>query len=107
MCQSQLWNKEVSSMSNQNTVDREGVIASLALLPADAIIDEVGLSRIFNRHPVSIKRAIRRGEIPPGVRLLGKQTWTARVVLDHLSRRLDAARQESERLQRRISALTP
>ena len=89
----------------QNTTDR--IIAALAEMPADAIVDETELGRIFNRHPVSIKRAVRRGELPPGVRLFGKQTWTARAVLDHLNRRLEEAKKDAERLAKRISALTP
>ena len=92
--------------TEHKATDRNGVIAALADLPADAIIDEAGLARIFNRHPVSIKRAIARGELPRGVRLFGKPTWTARAVLDHLNRRLEEAKKDAERLQRRISQLT-
>jgi hypothetical protein len=95
------------SMSDHTKTDHAGIIAALAELPAEAIIDEAGLARIFKRHPVSIKRAIGRGELPPGVRMFGKQTWTARAVLDHLSQRLEAAKKETQRLQRRISQLTP
>ena len=92
--------------TTKHKTDHTGVIAALAEMPADTIIDEAGLSRIFHRHPVSIKRAIVRGELPRGVRLFGKQTWTARAVLDHLSQRLEAAQKDAERLQRRISQLS-
>jgi hypothetical protein len=84
-----------------------GIIAVLAEMPADALIDEAALAGIFRRCPTSIKRAIRRGELPPGVRLFGRPTWTARAILDHLERRLDEARKDRERTQRRISALVP
>jgi hypothetical protein len=93
--------------SEHKTTDHAGIIAALAELPPDVLIDEAGLARIFNRHPVSIKRAIKRRELPPGVKLFGKPTWTAKVVLDHLNRRLDEAKKDAERLQRRISQLTP
>jgi len=91
------------SMNQYKTVDHNGIIAALAELPPDALIDEAALARIFNRHPVSIKRAIRRRELPPSVRLLGRQTWTAKVVLDHLTARLEQAKTDVDRLQRRIS----
>jgi len=94
-------------MTQCKTMDRNGVIAALAELPPETLIDEAGLARIFDRHPVSIKRAIRRGELPPGVRLFGKPTWTARAVLDHLNRRLEEAKRDRERLERRISQLSP
>ncbi len=92
--------------TEHKATDRNGIIAALAELPADAIVDEAGLARVFHRHPVSIKRAIRRGELPAGVRLFGKQTWTAKAVLDHLNRRLEEAKKDAERLQRRISQLS-
>ncbi len=89
------------------TADPAGIIKTLAEMPPDALIDETSLAGIFHRHPVSIKRAIVRGELPRGVRLFGKPTWTARAVLEHLNRRLEEAKKDAERLQRRISQLTP
>ncbi len=89
------------------TKTADGIIAILAQMPGDAIIDETELARIFNRHPISIKRAIKRHELPPGVKMFGKPTWTAPAVLDHLNRRLEEAKKDAERLQRRISQLAP
>jgi hypothetical protein len=83
----------------------EGVIAALAELPPEALIDEAGLARIFGRCAKSVGRAVRRGELPRPVRLFGRPTWTARVVLDHLNARLEAAKRDAERLERRISQL--
>lgn len=82
-----------------------GIIEQLAAMSPDAIIDETALAGIFGRHPVSIKRAIRRGELPPGVRLFGKPSWTVRALLDHLNQRLEAAKKDADRLRRRISTL--
>jgi hypothetical protein len=93
--------------TDHKTTDGSGIIAALATLPPEAIIDEAGLAQIFNRHPVSIKRAIKRGELPPGVRLFGKPTWTAKSILDHVGRRLEDAKKDRERLERRISQLAP
>jgi hypothetical protein len=83
----------------------QGIIHVLAELPPDAIIDEVALAEIFHRHPVSIRRAVGRGELPPPVRLFGQRTWTARAILSHLDERLEAARQNRERTAARISRL--
>ena len=93
--------------TEHKTTDQSGIVAILAEMPPEAIIDEAGLARIFGRHPVSIKRAVKRHELPPGVRLFGKPTWTARAILEHLNRRLDEAKKDAERLAKRISALTP
>ncbi len=82
------------------------IIGALAELPGDTIIYEAGLADIFHRKPVSIKRAIRRGEIPPGVKMFGKPTWTARAVLDHLNKRLEKAKVDAERFERRIAELS-
>jgi hypothetical protein len=93
-------------MNTQTTEAKsDGIIAVLAELPPEALIDEAGLARIFGRCVKSIKRAIQRHELPPGVRLMGRPTWTARAVLDHLNRRLDEAKRDAERLAQRISRL--
>jgi len=85
--------------------DETGIIAALAELPPEALIDEAALARIFGRCAKSIKRAVRRGELPRPVRLFGRPTWTARAVLGHVNKRLEAAKREAERLGRRISEL--
>ena len=66
---------------------------------------EVLLSKIFDRHRVSIKRAVERGELPPSVRLFGEPVWTVKALREHLSRRLEQAKRESEQLQKRIDGL--
>ncbi len=80
-----------------------GIIRQLGDLPPDTILSEDALARLFGRHRVSIKRAVSRGELPPSIRLFGKASWTARTVLDHLNKRLEAAKKEREQLARRIS----
>jgi hypothetical protein len=80
-----------------------GVIRELGDLPAEAIISEEGLAKIFHRHKVSIKRAVERGELPPTVRLFGEPVWTVKVLREHMGKRLDAAQKESKQLLKDIS----
>ena len=80
-----------------------GIIRELGDLPAEAVVSEQALAKIFDRHRVSIKRAVERGELPPSIRLFGEPVWTVKALRDHLTNRLDAARKESEQLQKRIS----
>jgi len=84
-----------------------GIVEALGNMPRESIITEEALAGIFNRHPVSIKRAVSRGELPPSTRLLGKPVWTAGTILDHITGRLDAAKQEAEKINRKISQLSP
>ena len=90
-------NKETFSM---------GVIRELGDLPDGAVITEQGLSKMFDRHKVSIKRAVERGELPPSVRLFGEPVWTVKALREHLTKRLDEARKESEQFQRKISGFS-
>jgi len=85
----------------------DGIVVALGELPPGAIVDESALAEIFRRHPVSIKRAVERGEIPPPVRLFGKPVWTAGVILTHLEARLMAAKQEAEREAARLARFSP
>jgi hypothetical protein len=83
-----------------------GVIKELGELPSGAIITEKALGKIFNRHLVSIKRAIERGELPHSIRLFGESVWTVGILLEHMNNRLQKARQESEKYQKKISELS-
>ena len=80
-----------------------GVIRELGDLPDGAVITEHGLSKMFDRHKVSIKRAVERGELPPSVRLFGEPIWTVKALREHLAMRLDEARKESERLHKKLN----
>ena len=94
------------SMGSVAQAKTDGVIRALAELPPDALIDEQALARIFGRCQTSVRRAVRRGELPRPVKMFGRPTWTARAVLDHIGKRLEAKKQEAQRLERRISQLS-
>ena len=89
--------------SNMKQETASGIIRELGELPSGAVITEQGLAKIFNRHKVSIKRAVERGELLPSVRLFGEPIWTISALLEHLSRRLEKARVESEKLSQKIN----
>ena len=95
-------------MMNEETESNglsSGIIRELGDLPAETILSEQALAKIFDRHRVSIKRAVERGELPPSVRLFGEPVWTVQVLREHLTKRLDAAKKESEQLQKKINEL--
>lgn len=74
-----------------------GIVRELGDLPPGAIVEEEALARMFHRHPVSIQRAVKRGELPAPARIMGKPCWTVKAILDHVSKRLDAAQREAEK----------
>ena len=83
-----------------------GIIRELGELPAETVVSEQALAKIFDRHRISIKRAVERGELPPSVRLLGEPVWTVKVLQEHLGKRLDVARKESDQLQKKLNELS-
>ncbi len=83
-----------------------GIIKELGELPPDTVLSEEALAKIFDRHRVSIKRAVERGELPPSVRMFGEPVWTVRALREHLAKRLETAKKEAEQLQRRISQMS-
>ena len=89
-------------MDEQTSTDT-GIIKELGNLPPDTVVSEEALAKMFDRHRVSIKRAVERGELPPSVRLFGEPVWTVRALREHLSKRLETAKQEAEKLQQGIS----
>jgi hypothetical protein len=76
-------------------------------LPPGAIVTEDALARMFGRCVTSVKRAVKRGELPPATRLFGQNTWTAAAILAHVNKRLDMALRDSERMARKFSELRP
>ena len=75
-----------------------GIVTTLATLPPAAHLDVDALARILGRHRKSLERAVRRGELPPSVRLLGKPVWIVGTILRHLeARQAEAVRRASRR----------
>jgi hypothetical protein len=79
----------------------------LGELKAGTVITEEGLAHLFQRHVVSVKRAVQRGELPPPCRLFGANVWTAGALIRYIESRLDQAAQEAERDAMRIQHLSP
>jgi hypothetical protein len=80
-----------------------GIVKTLGELPPGAILAEEEVARIFGRHTVSVKRAVKRGELPPPARLFGRPVWTAGAILAHLDARLEAAKREADRQAARFA----
>ena len=83
-----------------------GVIALLGELGPGAIITEEGMARLFSRHPVSIKRAVERGELPPACRLFGGNAWTVGAIIHHIEKRLEEAAKEMATINQKIARLS-
>jgi hypothetical protein len=79
-----------------NATDLPGVFAILGELGHGTLVTEEGLARILGKHPVSIRRAVERGELPEPTRLMGKRIWTVGTILRHIEKRLEVAGQERE-----------
>ena len=83
-----------------------GVIAVLGQLGPGAVVTEEGLAKLFQRHASSVKRAIRRGELPPPTRIFGGNAWTVGCLVRHFESRQSDAAKEREREPRRLAELT-
>ena len=88
-------------------VSLPGVVKELGELGPGAFVTEVGLARLLNRCPTSIKRAVSRGELPPSARLCGGPVWTVGAIIRHIEKRLKVAAREAEKMARKISELSP
>ncbi len=97
---------EAQSSASTRVKTPGGIIRELGDLPAETVVTEEGLATILGKHRVSIKRAVKRGELPVPVRLFGEPVWTVAALRDHLNRRLEEAKKDAERLARRISQLS-
>lgn len=87
-------------------IDRIKILREIGDLAPDTLISEQGLADLLHKHKVSIQRAVGRGELPPPVRFFGQSVWTVQTVRDHLTKRLEKAKADAERLERRIAKLS-
>jgi hypothetical protein len=83
------------------------VIHELGTLSPDTVISEAGLAGLLHKHPVSIRRAVARRELPEPVRLFGQRIWTVQALRDHLNMRLEAAQESAHAIERKIRQLSP
>lgn len=87
---------------------KEGwLLTELAALPPGAMVDEQRLARLLGVTDRTVRRMVRRGELPPPVRLGGRAVWLAGRVLAHVERRAEEAARRAEKEARRIAALSP
>jgi hypothetical protein len=98
--------REDQECKHESDETLKGIVAELGSLPEYTVLSENALARMFHRHKVSIKRAVERGELPPGVKMFGEQAWTVKVIREHITQRLEKAAKDTEKLNQRISKLS-
>lgn len=84
-----------------------GVVTGIADLPGNAYIDSKELGRLIGRCKKSIQRAVRRGELPPPVKFMGRHVWLVKTILDHFEERQRAACQQMKQRQTRLKQNMP
>lgn len=75
-----------------------GIVRGLAELPPQAHLDGAALGSILGRCKKSVQRAVRRGELPPPFRFMGKHVWLVKTLVEHLEEQQAAALNEARRL---------
>lgn len=75
-------------MISETSTVVSGIFPEIGAMHPGTIITEGALAAVFKKSPVSIKRAVRRGELPKPTRLMGKCTWTAGSIIQHLEQRI-------------------
>lgn len=67
-----------------------GACVEFANLPPNAHIDLRTLAKMLKRSTKSVQRAVRRGDLPAPFKFLGKLTWMAGVIVEHLKQKQEA-----------------
>ena len=84
-----------------------GVIREIGDLPPGAVLDVKALAQILHRHPESVRRAVRRGELPRPTRLFSRDVWTVGRILAHIEAREAEAEKQAARERARLARLMP
>ncbi len=107
LARKRLGERTVMKETKMGRVGDPGIIRTIGDLPPGALIRKDELARMFNRDPVSIDRAVGRGELPPPTRLLGRPVWMAGSIVRHLQSRLEAAARERREQEEKLVQMQP
>lgn len=99
-------------MSEQihNDADRQDAgiaLAELAAMPERTILDAQRLASLLGVAQRTLRRMVRRGELPQPVQFAGRACWTAGRVLGHFENAADVAEREARKEKERILRMTP
>lgn len=81
------------------------MVVALAALPAGSVVKASTLAEMFHVHRCTIRRGVRRGELPAPTKLFGASCWTAGAILRHLEARQEIATQARQKELARIVKL--
>ena len=77
-----------------------GIYLDLGALPPSTVVTEDGLAGLLGKAcRDSIKRAVARGELPPPVKIMGKNAWTVGYLVRFFEDRLEAEAKKFARLR--------
>ena len=84
---------------------KKNIILKLAEDP-DAMLNLNALASALEVSPITVKRMVRRGELPPSISLGVRKVWIAQRVMSFLTNRAERAEKEAERENHRDRART-
>jgi len=84
-----------------------GACVEFATLPPNAHIDLRTLAKMLKRSTKSVQRAVRRGDLPAPFKFLGKLTWMAGVIVEHLKQKQEAVLQYAARRDAKLLRHVP
>jgi len=109
----ELLSERVSTQESPEFLDEEDIIKSegtgiftfLDDYGSYTIITENALAKVFGCHPITIKRRIKRGELPPSCQFMGKACWTVKTLRQHIDELLLSQAVEFAGEKKRISKI--
>lgn len=84
----------------------KGIVREFGELPAEALVFKKALARLLGKSTITIDRMVRRGELPRPIRFTNQDVWTAGLLREHISKRLEEAARDRAKVQARISELS-
>lgn len=95
-------NETATAPTPDNEQEPQAVLVceEIGKIPTGSIVYEDGLALMFGKNcRETIKRAVERGELPPPVKLMGRNCWTAGRIICYIEQRLEAEERRHVRLR--------
>lgn len=90
--------------SEEALSQRSGLhLRGLAMLCEGTMLDEKALAECLGTSPRTLRRMVRRGEIPQGIKLGGRRLWVVGKVREYLAEQADRLADDAKRIARHFA----
>lgn len=93
----------MTNHGHSDDIFNSNIISGFCDIRPETLIDKKTVGMKFGRCDASVDRAVNRGELPPPIKVLGKQRWLVGAILEHFRELHAQEKRRAEEERKRLS----